>query len=121
MDKTSRQVKDLIPVGRLRHVSEAGSSTPWWIVVLLSAVAVYVIFGMVGSFARSRSTDGTDEDQYWFFGFYNNPDDDEVFVKNRYIPQLTVNLGRPMGRALMGLSLLVIVVLDVLLVVTSQS
>jgi uncharacterized membrane protein len=102
-------------------VSEAGSSTPWWIVVVLSAVVVYTIFGMVGSFISSRSADGTNEDQHWFFGFYNNPDDYDLFVKNRYIPRLTVNLGRPMGKALMFLSLLLFVVLDVLVVVTSLS
>lgn len=102
------------------HVSKAAAGTPWWAVVLLSAAALYTIFGIAGSFIRSRPEDGSDKREYWFFGFYNNPDDYDIFVKIPYIPQLTVNLGRPIGLMLMLLSLSVIVVIDVLLVATSR-
>jgi len=75
---------------------------------------------LIRSRTNSRTENGSNEDDYWFFGFYNNPDDDSIFVKNRYLPQLTANLGQPAGLVVMLLALSLFVVLDVLLIVTSM-
>jgi uncharacterized membrane protein len=105
-------------------VSEAAAGAMWWAVVVLGAAAIYTVFGTTGSLIRSRAITrtprGSTENDYWIFGFYNNPDDDNIFVKNRSLPQLTTNLGHPVGFVVMLLALLVLVVIDVLLIVTSM-
>ncbi len=100
---------------------QAAAGTPWWAVVVLTAVAIYEIVGIVGSFARLHSAVDYGDDQHWFLGFYNNPDDEDLFVKVRSLPQITVNLARVTGKAIMLFSLLVFVGLDILIVISSRS
>ncbi|GAB2026968.1 PH domain-containing protein [Lactovum odontotermitis] len=42
------------------------------------------------------------EDQYWRYGIYMNPDDHRLFVPSRNTMQLSFNLGRPAGKAILG-------------------
>lgn len=97
---------------------EATAGPGWWGVAILTFGAAFTIFGMAGSFLRSRSSEEPGEDGYWFFGFYNNPNDDSVLVKIPNLPQLTANLGNPLGLGLMLLVLAIVLVLDVVLIVT---
>lgn len=46
----------------------------------------------------------TDEDHYWKYGIYINPDDKRVMVPDRIGMNISVNLGRPAGKITMGLT-----------------
>lgn len=49
---------------------------------------------------RSSSSFTVDQDQYWPYGFYNNPNDSRVLVNKRLGYGKTINYGNTMGRLL---------------------
>lgn len=51
-----------------------------------------------------------DDDQYWRFGFYNNPNDTRLFIPDRIGMNIGMNFGRPLGKVLTGLIGIVLVV-----------
>lgn len=53
-----------------------------------------------------------DDDQYWCYGIYINPDDPRIFVPDRLGMNISTNLGRPAGKISM-LALLVIALVAV--------
>ncbi|MHC5218517.1 DUF5808 domain-containing protein [Enterococcus sp. LJL128] len=50
-----------------------------------------------------------DEDQYWRYGIYINPDDPRIIIPDRLGMNMSVNLGRPAGKAAMILTGIIIV------------
>lgn len=80
-------------------------------IVLLAGVVFLFLPGQRSR--RSRMLPGPisrDDDQYWLGGvIYNNPDDSEWLVPKRFGLGRTLNVGHPLGRAIMvGLLLLVV-------------
>ncbi len=50
------------------------------------------------------------DDQYWRFGVYYNPNDPRLFIPSRMGMNMGLNLGRPVGKLLMGLTGIIIIV-----------
>lgn len=51
-----------------------------------------------------------DEDAHWILGmFYHNPDDERLIINNRVGINMSVNLARPLGKAIAGTTVLIIV------------
>jgi uncharacterized membrane protein len=46
----------------------------------------------------------SDEDQYWKYGIYMNPNDKRLLVPDRIGMNLSTNLGRPAGKIIMGIT-----------------
>ncbi len=96
-----------------------GTAPPWLLCFVLSAIALFMIVGLVGSLRRVRPSDGAsyDDDGYWFLGFYNNPDDPSLLAASRILRRQTINIGHPAGLIFMLGVLVMIVGLDVLVAV----
>ena len=60
--------------------------------------------------AQSSSYRYLGEDQFWRYGMYINPHDYRLFVPNRTGMKLGVNLGRPIGKVIAGLTTLLVLV-----------
>lgn len=50
-----------------------------------------------------------DDDQYWRYGIYINPDDPRIMVPDRLGMNLSVNLGRPAGKISMFVLLIIVI------------
>ncbi|WP_430598070.1 DUF5808 domain-containing protein [Enterococcus sp. AZ177] len=46
----------------------------------------------------------SDEDQYWKYGIYMNPNDKRIMVPDRIGMNISVNLGRPAGKLALGIT-----------------
>lgn len=57
-----------------------------------------------------------DEDQYWRYGIYINPDDPRIFVPDRLGMNMSTNLGRPAGK----ISMIVLLIVAVAAIVLSS-
>lgn len=62
--------------------------------------------------AQAKEYRYTDDDQYWKYGIYYNPNDTRLMVPDRIGMNISMNLGRPAGKAIMaGLILFIFAVL----------
>ncbi|MFD1319277.1 PH domain-containing protein [Loigolactobacillus zhaoyuanensis] len=83
--------------------------------VLITGFCVYFIYDLIrernfedqllGDFSLTTTTD---EDRYWRYAMYNNPNDRRLFVPDRVGVNISLNLGRPAGK-LIGGAILVLV------------
>lgn len=89
----------------------------WWTVSLaiytLAILYISINAEFVTRAAQERISEGSgmnsyvDEDAYWIFGsLYYNPADRHVFINDRVGMGMGVNVGRPAGKIVMGLSAL---------------
>ena len=61
-----------------------------------------------------------DEDQYWRYGIYINPDDPRVIVPDRLGMNMSTNLGRPAGRISMILLTVAVVIIACITLLVSD-
>ncbi|MGX7264888.1 DUF5808 domain-containing protein [Enterococcus crotali] len=54
--------------------------------------------------AQAKEYRYSDEDQYWKYGIYINPNDKRIMVPDRVGMNISVNLGRPAGKFTLGLT-----------------
>ena len=117
----------ILAAAQLSMIGLLGLQISLWltlILLLIISVGVVLITIRVGQGGyrlstgakSSDSTDDslvTDDDTYWkFFGsLYNNPDDPSIFVEKRVGFGWTVNVGQPIGMALLTGTLALLVVL----------
>jgi uncharacterized membrane protein len=100
----------------------AQSPSSWLTIAFLIVLCLYLTVGLAGSMIRARRInyddlpwkdegfDPTNYDCFWFLGFYNNPDDYELFVPARRMwGRRALNVGRPLGLAWMIVVLLMII------------
>jgi uncharacterized membrane protein len=87
--------------------------------LLVIALSIYTEFAV--RIAQQKLTSGNnselylDEDDYWLFGlFYHNPNDSHFLVNDRVGMNMTVNLARPAGKAVMFIAALLILSLPFL-------
>ena len=104
----------------LNFAMTLGVQTPWIGtagLILLMAVHIWILlrteFRLRALQAKLTAGDPTgalvDEDDYWIFGqFYYNPDDRHLMVNARTGVNTSVNLARPAGRIIMGVSALML-------------
>ncbi|MBR5228419.1 MAG: hypothetical protein IKV96_01125 [Firmicutes bacterium] len=51
-----------------------------------------------------------DDDEYWKWGFYNNPNDSRIMLQNKWSKMnYTVNIGHPVGKAIMGVTAVLVI------------
>jgi len=51
-----------------------------------------------------------DDDEYWKWGFYNNPSDSRIMIQSKWAStNYTMNLGHPVGKAIMIVTALILV------------
>lgn len=84
--------------------------------VLVVVFCVYLIYDLIrerhfedrllGEFALQTTTD---EDRYWRYAMYNNPSDHRLFVPDRVGTNISLNLGRPAGKIIGGVTLTLVV------------
>ncbi len=117
------------------------TASPVLWIVILSALIVWMVFGVIGSFVHARSHDqfddddhsqgqrsqvdrylseDQDDDRYWFVGFYNNPDDLSLYASTSF-SRRGVNVGQPLGLAIMIVIILGFAALDVLGILAAGS
>lgn len=82
------------------------------LVVIFCAYLVYDLIrernfedSLLGEFT-SKTT--TDEDRYWRYAVYNNPSDQRLFVPDRVGTNISLNLGRPAGKVIGSITLVLI-------------
>ncbi|MFD0897091.1 PH domain-containing protein [Loigolactobacillus binensis] len=83
--------------------------------LLLVGFCVYMVYDLIrernfedrllGEFAVATTTD---EDRYWRYAMYNNPTDHRLFVPDRVGVNLSLNIGRPAGKWLGGVIMLLV-------------
>ncbi|KRN28388.1 hypothetical protein IV38_GL001388 [Lactobacillus selangorensis] len=100
------------------------------IVVLGYLLVLFLFIAWVFfSFWRLRNTEDAElahtqtfqpdsADYYWRYGIYDNPNDPRLNVPNRVGGNVSINIGRPLGKVILGLLLLVLA--GVLVIVGSQ-
>lgn len=54
--------------------------------------------------AQAKEYRYSDEDHYWKYGFYINPNDKRIIVPDRVGMNISVNLGRPVGKFTLGIT-----------------
>lgn len=95
------------------------SSLPLYI---LTALSIILSIGGVIYIGIKVGTDGSrldkmedfsfeEDDKYWILGagFYNNPDDPAIFVPKRVGVGYTINIGRPLGKFILILTLAILI------------
>ncbi|EOH96948.1 hypothetical protein UAY_02680 [Enterococcus moraviensis ATCC BAA-383] len=60
--------------------------------------------------AQAKEYRYSDEDQYWKYGLYINPDDKRIMVPDRVGMNISANLGRPAGKLTLGLTGIVVLI-----------
>jgi uncharacterized membrane protein len=87
--------------------------------LIIIAVSIYTEFAT--RIAQQKLTAGNtgdlylDEDDYWLFGmFYHNPNDNHFFVNDRVGMNMSVNLAKPAGKAVIILTALLILAMPFL-------
>jgi hypothetical protein len=94
----------------------------WLLLTLIGSMAVFAKHrGKLMELKRannwySEATDTgslyLDEDEYWLFGLiYHNPNDNHLLVNNRVGMNMSINLAKPFGKIIMGLTVLIIAAL----------
>lgn len=83
-------------------------------------ILVFVIFTFYYLFSSRKKQDDliaqakeyrySDEDQYWKYGIYINPNDKRIMVPDRVGMNISVNLGRPVGKLTLGLTGILVLV-----------
>ncbi|OJG24314.1 hypothetical protein RU98_GL001737 [Enterococcus caccae] len=64
--------------------------------------------------AQAKEYRYSDEDQYWKYGIYINPNDKRIMVPDRVGMNISVNLGRPVGKLTLGITgILILIALSV--------
>lgn len=77
------------------------------------AILVFIVFTFYYLFSSRKKQDQlislaeeyrySDEDQYWKYAIYINPNDKRILVPDRIGMNITTNLGRPAGKIIMSL------------------
>lgn len=83
--------------------------------VLVIIFCVYLVYDLIrernfedrllGEFALKTTTD---EDRFWRYAMYNNPSDRRLFVPDRVGTNISLNLGRPAGKIIGGVTLVLV-------------
>ncbi|MGX7151185.1 DUF5808 domain-containing protein [Enterococcus ureasiticus] len=79
--------------------------------VLILAFVVFTFYYLFSSrkkqdqlIAQAKEYRYSDEDQYWKYGVYINPNDKRIMVPDRIGMNISVNLGRPVGKFTLGVT-----------------
>ena len=108
----------LFEVG-INILSIKNSSLPLYI---LTGISIILSIGGAIYLGTKVGTDGSrldklenfffeEDDKYWILGsgFYNNPEDPALFVAKRVGVGFTINIGRPLGKIILILTILVLI------------
>ncbi|MBO0474291.1 hypothetical protein JZO86_11320 [Enterococcus ureasiticus] len=79
--------------------------------VLILAFVIFTFYYLFSSrkkqdqlIAQAKEYRYSDEDQYWKYGVYINPNDKRIMVPDRVGMNISVNLGRPVGKFTLGVT-----------------
>ncbi|WP_086443882.1 DUF5808 domain-containing protein [Candidatus Enterococcus lemimoniae] len=102
----------------LAFISVSSVSIPYEKMMLFSMGYALLIFGFVlftfyylfssrkkqdHLIAQAKEYRYSDEDQYWKYGIYINPNDKRIMIPDRVGMNISVNLGRPAGKLALGI------------------
>lgn len=99
----------LIP---LTSMQADGASAYFWLALLLIITVVFLVYTIWYLLRLRKKQDRLisqvpdyrylGEDQYWRYGMYINPNDHRLMIPDRIGTNLSINLGRPVGKIIMG-------------------
>ncbi|ALS01727.1 hypothetical protein ATZ33_10185 [Enterococcus silesiacus] len=79
--------------------------------VLILAFVIFTFYYLFSSrkkqdqlIVQAKEYRYSDEDQYWKYGVYMNPNDKRIMVPDRIGMNISVNLGRPVGKLTLGVT-----------------
>ena len=84
------------------------------LIILFIGFTFYYLFDMRKKqdqlISQAKEYRYSDDDQYWRYGIYINPNDKRIMIPDRIGMNLSINLGRPAGKIALGITGLIVLV-----------
>lgn len=84
------------------------------LIILFIGFTFYYLFDMRKKqdqlISQAKEYRYSDDDQYWRYGIYINPNDQRVMIPDRIGMNISINLGRPAGKIALGITGLILLV-----------
>ncbi|MBP2099375.1 PH domain-containing protein [Enterococcus rivorum] len=82
------------------------------LIILFIGFTFYYLFDMRKKqdqlISQAKEYRYSDDDQYWRYGIYINPNDKRIMIPDRVGMNLSINLGRPAGKIALGITGLIV-------------